>query len=425
MKVPFITKNQLDKITVEFPTPFHLYDEHGIREKARALNTAFSWNKGFKEFFAVKATPTPAILKILQEEGCGADCASYVELILANKCGFDNSEIMFSSNDTPAEEFLLAKKLGATINIDAYNHIEFLSTLAGFEFPETMSLRYNPGGVFTMGTKIMDNPEESKFGMTKAQLIQGIKDLQKLGVKKFGMHSFLASNTVTNEYYPKLAQQLFELALEIREKTGVSLDFINLSGGIGVNYRPDEAPNNIAVIGEGVHRVYDEVLTANGLGEVKIYTELGRFMLAPHGLLVTRVLHRKQTYRTYIGVDASAVNLMRPAFYDAYHHITVIGKEEDKVKEIVDVTGSLCENNDKFARQRELPVIDEGDLLVIHDTGAHGFSMGYQYNAKLRSAELLLQQDGSTCMIRRAERPEDYFATLDGFEFEILPGISW
>lgn len=425
MKVPFITKNQLDKITAEFPTPFHLYDEHGIREKARALNTAFSWNKGFKEFFAVKATPTPAILKILQEEGCGADCASYVELILANKCGFDNSEIMFSSNDTPAEEFLLAKKLGATINIDAYNHIEFLSTLAGFEFPETMSLRYNPGGVFTMGTKIMDNPEESKFGMTKAQLIQGIKDLQKLGVKKFGMHSFLASNTVTNEYYPKLAQQLFELALEIREKTGVSLDFINLSGGIGVNYRPDEAPNNIAVIGEGVHRVYDEVLTANGLGEVKIYTELGRFMLAPHGLLVTRVLHRKQTYRTYIGVDASAVNLMRPAFYDAYHHITVIGKEEDKVKEIVDVTGSLCENNDKFARQRELPVIDEGDLLVIHDTGAHGFSMGYQYNAKLRSSELLLQQDGSTRMIRRAERPEDYFATLDGFEFEILPGISW
>lgn len=425
MKVPFITKNQLDKITAEFPTPFHLYDEHGIREKARALNTAFSWNKGFKEFFAVKATPTPAILKILQEEGCGADCASYVELILANKCGFDNSEIMFSSNDTPAEEFLLAKKLGATINIDAYNHIEFLSTLAGFEFPETMSLRYNPGGVFTMGTKIMDNPEESKFGMTKAQLIQGIKDLQKLGVKKFGMHSFLASNTVTNEYYPKLAQQLFELALEIREKTGVSLDFINLSGGIGVNYRPDEAPNDIAVIGEGVHRVYDEVLTANGLGEVKIYTELGRFMLAPHGLLVTRVLHRKQTYRTYIGVDASAVNLMRPAFYDAYHHITVIGKEEDKVKEIVDVTGSLCENNDKFARQRELPVIDEGDLLVIHDTGAHGFSMGYQYNAKLRSAELLLQKDGSTRMIRRAERPEDYFATLDGFEFEILPGISW
>lgn len=419
MKVPFITKDQLDKITAEFPTPFHLYDEHGIREKARALNTAFSWNKGFKEFFAVKATPTPAILKILQEEGCGADCASYVELILANKCGFDKSEIMFSSNDTPAEEFLLAKKLGATINIDAYNHIEFLSTLAGFEFPETMSLRYNPGGVFTMGTKIMDNPEESKFGMTKAQLIQGIRDLQKLGVKKFGMHSFLASNTVTNEYYPKLAQQLFELALEIREKTGVSLDFINLSGGIGVNYRPDEAPNDIAVIGEGVHRVYDEVLTANGLGEVKIYTELGRFMLAPHGLLVTRVLHRKQTYRTYIGVDASAVNLMRPAFYDAYHHITVIGKEEDKVKEIADVTGSLCENNDKFARQRELPVIDEGDLLVIHDTGAHGFSMGYQYNAKLRSAELLLQKDGSTRMIRRAERPEDYFATLDGFEFEI------
>ena len=424
-KKPFVTLEQLKEIEKTYPTPFHIYDEKGFMENARKVNEAFSWNKGFREYFAVKAEPNPFIIKKLKEAGCGVDCSSYTELMIADKLGFRNDEIMFSSNDTPAEEFLLAKKLGATINIDAYNHIEFLSTLAGFEFPETMSLRYNPGGVFTMGTKIMDNPEESKFGMTKAQLIQGIRDLQKLGVKKFGMHSFLDSNTVTNEYYPKLAQQLFELALEIREKTGVSLDFINLSGGIGVNYRPDEAPNDIAVIGEGVHRVYDEVLTANGLGEVKIYTELGRFMLAPHGLLVTRVLHRKQTYRTYIGVDASAVNLMRPAFYDAYHHITVIGKEEDKVKEIVDVTGSLCENNDKFARQRELPVIDEGDLLVIHDTGAHGFSMGYQYNAKLRSSELLLQQDGSTRMIRRAERPEDYFATLDGFEFEILPGISW
>lgn len=418
MKTPFVTKEELEKIASEFPTPFHLYDERGIRKKARALYQAFSWNLGFKEYFAVKATPNPTILKILHEEGCGVDCASYVELLMVDKCGFDGSEIMFSSNDTPAEEFLLAKKLGATINLDAYEHIQFLTELSNFEFPETMSLRYNPGGIFAMGTKIMDHPEESKFGMTKVQLIQGIKDLQKRGVKHFGMHSFLASNTVTNAYYPELARQLFELTLEIREQTGVSLDFINLSGGIGVNYCPDEKENDISIIGAGVHKAYDEVLGTNGLGEVKIYTELGRFMLAPHGLLVTRVLHKKRTYRTYIGVDASAVNLMRPAFYDAYHHITVMGKEKVTAREIVDVTGSLCENNDKFAKQRELPVIEEGDLLVIHDTGAHGFSMGYQYNAKLRSAEILWQEDGSTQLIRRAEQPEDYFATLIGYNFE-------
>lgn len=421
MKTPFVTKNQLEKITEQYPTPFHIYDEKGIREKARALNKAFSWNKGYKEFFAVKATPTPAILKILKEEACGADCASYVELLMADKCGFDGANIMFSSNDTPKEEFLLAKKLGATINLDAYEHIAFLSALTetdGFEFPKTMSLRYNPGGVFAMGTKIMDNPEDSKFGMTHEQLLDGILQLQKHGVEHFGIHSFLASNTVTNDYYPELARQLFEFALEIREKTGVTLDFINLSGGIGVNYRPEEVENDIAVIGDGVRRVYEATLTANGMGQVKIFTELGRFMLAPHGLLATRVLHRKKTYRTYIGVDASAVNLMRPAFYDAYHHITVLGKENETAREIVDVTGSLCENNDKFAKNRSLPVIEPGDLLVIHDTGAHGFSMGYQYNAKLRSAELLLKEDGQVRLIRRAEKPEDYFATIEGFDFE-------
>lgn len=421
-KIPFVTKDQLEVITQQFPTPFHLYDERGIRQKARAVNQAFAWNAGFKEHFAVKATPTPAILKILQEEGCGVDCASQVELLMSDKCGFKGSEIMFSSNDTPASEFIYAKKLGATINLDAYDHIKFLSALTGFEFPETMSLRYNPGGVFAIGagenTKIMDNPEESKFGMTKAQILQGIKDLKALGVKKFGMHSFLASNTVTNDYYPELAKQLFEFALEIREQTGVTLDFINLSGGIGVAYKPEETDNDIAKIGAGVHRVYDEILTANGMGDLKIFTELGRFMLAPHGLLATRVLHKKQTYRTYIGVDACAVNLMRPAFYGAYHHITVMGKEDSAQTEVVDVVGSLCENNDKFAKQRELPEIDEGDLLVIHDTGAHGFSMGYQYNAKLRSAEILLQEDGSARLIRRAEKPEDYFATLYGFDFE-------
>lgn len=413
MKTPFISAKELEKITTEFPTPFHLYDEKGIREKARALNKAFSWNKGFKEYFAVKATPTPAILKILQEENCGVDCATEVELLMSHKLGF--TDIMFSSNDTPAREFQYAKEIGATINLDAYEHIAFLKEVAGL--PETVSLRYNPGGVFSLGTDIMDNPEESKFGMTKAQLIQGFKDLKAEGVKYFGIHSFLASNTVTNDYYPELARQLFELAVEVKEKTGVSVSFINLSGGVGVNYRPEQKANDIAVIGEGVHRVFDEVLVPAGLSNVKIFTELGRFMLAPHGLLVTKVRHRKETYRTYIGVDASAVNLMRPAMYDAYHHITNMTNPNGEV-EVVDVVGSLCENNDKFAKQRELPQARVGDTLVIHDTGAHGFSMGYQYNGRLRSAEILYQEDGSARLIRRAETPEDYFATIKGFDFD-------
>lgn len=413
MKTPFISAEELQKITDEFPTPFHLYDEKGIREKARALNKAFAWNKGFKEYFAVKATPTPAILKILQEENCGVDCATEVELLMSHKLGF--TDIMFSSNDTPAREFQYAKKIGATINLDAYEHIAFLKEVAGL--PDTVSLRYNPGGVFALGTDIMDNPEESKFGMTKAQLIQGFKDLKAEGVKSFGIHSFLASNTVTNDYYPELARQLFELAVEVKEETGVTIDFINLSGGVGVNYLPDQKPNDIAAIGERVHRVFDEVLVPAGLGDVKIFTELGRFMLAPHGLLVTKVRHRKQTYRTYIGVDASAVNLMRPAMYDAYHHITNMTNPDGKL-EVVDVVGSLCENNDKFAKQRELPEARVGDTLVIHDTGAHGFSMGYQYNGRLRSAEILYQEDGTARLIRRAETPEDYFATIKGFDFE-------
>ncbi|WP_204983176.1 diaminopimelate decarboxylase [Streptococcus equinus] len=413
MKTPFISAKELQKITNEFPTPFHLYDEKGIREKARALNKAFAWNKGFKEYFAVKATPTPAILKILQEENCGVDCATEVELLMSHKLGF--TDIMFSSNDTPAREFKYAREIGATINLDAYEYIAFLKEVAGL--PDTVSLRYNPGGVFSLGTDIMDNPEESKFGMTKDQLIQGFKDLKAEGVKNFGIHSFLASNTVTNDYYPELARQLFELAVEVKEKTGVVINFINLSGGVGVNYRPEQKANDIAIIGEGVHRVFDEVLVPAGLGEVKIFTELGRFMLAPHGLLVTKVRHRKQTYRTYIGVDASAVNLMRPAMYDAYHHITNMTNPNGKL-EVVDVVGSLCENNDKFAKQRELPEARVGDTLVIHDTGAHGFSMGYQYNGRLRSAEILYQEDGSARLIRRAETPEDYFATIKGFDFE-------
>ncbi|NRG97180.1 diaminopimelate decarboxylase [Streptococcus suis] len=412
-KTPFVSKEVLDTITEQFPTPFHLYDEKGIREKARALNAAFSWNKGFKEYFAVKATPTPAILKILQEEGCGVDCATDVEVLMSEKLGF--KDIMFTSNDTQAQEFVYARKVGATINLDAYEHIEFLKNVAGI--PETVCLRYNPGGVFSLGTDIMDHPEESKFGMTKDQLMKGYKELKELGVKEFGIHAFLASNTVTNDYYPVLARQLFELALEIREETGVTLDFINLSGGIGVNYRPEQEPNDIAVIGEGVRKVYEEILAPAGMGHVKIFTELGRFMLAPHGHLITKVLHRKETYRTYIGVDASAANLMRPAFYGAYHHITNITRPDAPI-EVVDVAGSLCENNDKFAVNRELPRAEVGDTLVIHDSGAHGFSMGYNYNGRLRSSEILLQEDGTARMIRRAETPEDYFATIYGFDFD-------
>ncbi|AGZ23857.1 diaminopimelate decarboxylase [Streptococcus suis] len=412
-KTPFVSKEVLETITEQFPTPFHLYDEKGIREKARALNAAFAWNKGFKEYFAVKATPTPAILKILQEEGCGVDCATDVEVLMSEKLGF--KDIVFTSNDTQAQEFVYARKVGATINLDAYEHIEFLKNVAGI--PETVCLRYNPGGVFSLGTDIMDHPEESKFGMTKEQLMKGYKELKELGVKEFGIHAFLASNTVTNDYYPVLARQLFELALEIREETDVTLDFIDLSGGIGVNYRPEQEPNDIAVIGEGVRKVYEEILTPAGMGHIKIFTELGRFMLAPHGHLITKVLHRKETYRTYIGVDASAANLMRPAFYGAYHHITNITRPNAPI-EVVDVAGSLCENNDKFAVNRELPRAEVGDTLVIHDSGAHGFSMGYNYNGRLRSSEILLQEDGTARMIRRAETPEDYFATIYGFDFD-------
>ncbi len=341
------------------------------------------------------------------------DCATDVEVLMSAKLGF--TDIMFTSNDTQAQEFVYAREVGATINLDAYEHIAFLKDVTGI--PETVCLRYNPGGIFSLGTDIMDHPEESKFGMTKEQLMTGYKELKDLGVKEFGLHAFLASNTVTNDYYPELARQLFELALEIRQETGVILDFINLSGGIGVNYRPDQEPNDIAVIGEGVRRVYEEILTPAGMGEVKIFTELGRFMLAPHGHLITKVLHRKETYRTYIGVDASAANLMRPAFYGAYHHITNITRPDAPI-EVVDVTGSLCENNDKFAVNRELPRAEVGDTLVIHDSGAHGFSMGYNYNGRLRSAEILLEENGGARMIRRAETPEDYFATLYGFEFD-------
>ena len=412
-KKTFVTLDKIEDIVKTYKTPFHLYDEKGIRENAAKLKQAFSWNKGFREYFAVKATPNPFIINILRDYGCGLDCSSYTELMMAKALDVAPEEIMFSSNDTPREEYELALKIGATINLDDITHIEFLEEIAGGKLPETMSCRFNPGGYFKMGTDIMDNPGDAKYGMTHDQLIEAFKILKSKGVKRFGIHSFLASNTVSNEYYPVLAKILFELAVEIKEKTGISVSFINLSGGVGVAYKPDQTPNDILVIGDGVHKVYDEVLVPAGLGDVAIYTELGRFMLAPYGCLVTQAIHEKHTYKEYIGVDACAVNLMRPAMYGAYHHITVAGKEDTVCDHTYDITGSLCENNDKFAIDRKLPKIDMGDYLIIHDTGAHGFAMGYQYNGKLRSSELLLKEDGDVQLIRRAETPEDYFKTFD------------
>ncbi|MGN0436316.1 MAG: diaminopimelate decarboxylase [Wujia sp.] len=413
MKKPFVTKEQIEEIVKTYPTPFHIYDEKAIRENARKLKAAFSWNPGYKEFFAVKATPNPTILRILKSEGCGCDCSSYTELLMSEKVGVTGSSIMFSSNDTPAEEFIKARELGATINLDDYTHVKFLKDTCGI--PETISCRYNPGGTFSISTTIMDNPGDAKYGMTKDQLFQAYQELKAAGAKTFGLHSFLASNTVTNEYYPTLAGILFEVAVELKEKTGIELSFINLSGGVGIPYTPDKEPNDIMAIGEGVRKEYERILVPAGLGNVSIYTELGRFMLAPYGHLVTKAIHEKHTHKEYIGVDACAVNLMRPAMYGAYHHITVLGKENAPCDHVYDVTGSLCENNDKFAIDRKLPKIDMGDYLVIHDTGAHGFAMGYNYNGKLKSAELLLCENGDVKQIRRAETPADYFATLEGY----------
>lgn len=422
-KRPFVNKEQLEEIVKKYPTPFHLYDEKGIRDNVKALKDAFSWNKGFKEYFAVKATPNPFLINILKEYGCGVDCSSKTELMLADALGFSfHDNIMFSSNATPAEEFVLADKIGAIINLDDFTHIDFLEKTLG-KLPETISCRYNPGGVFKISTDIMDNPGDAKYGFTTPQLFEGYKILKEKGVKRFGIHAFLASNTVTNEYYPTLARLLFKTVVEIKEKVGVELSFINLSGGIGIPYKPDQEANDIHVIGEKVREAYEEILVPAGLGEVAIFTELGRFMMGPYGCLVTTAVHEKHTHKEYIGCDACAVNLMRPAMYGAYHHITVMGKEEEPCDHKYDITGSLCENNDKFAIDRMLPKIDIGDLLVIHDTGAHGFAMGYNYNGKLKSAEILLKEDGSTQLIRRAEKPEDYFATFDFCD--ILKDMKW
>ena len=410
-KIPFVTLDEVREIVKTYPTPFHIYDEKGIRENARNLKKAFSWNKGFKEYFAVKATPNPYILDILKEEGCGTDCSSLTELMMSEACGITGENIMFSSNVTPAEEYVKARELGAIINLDDITHIDFLKECAGI--PEKISCRYNPGGVFKVSNDIMDNPGDAKYGMTKAQMFEAFTRLKELGVKEFGIHSFLVSNTVTNDYYPMLAAELFKIATELKEKCDVHIGFINLSGGVGIPYRPEQEANDIFVIGEGVRKAFEEILVPSGMGDVSIFTELGRFMLAPFGHLVTKAVHEKHIYKEYIGVDACAANLMRPAMYGAYHHITVLGKEDDKAEFKYDVTGSLCENNDKFAIDRMLPKIDMGDYLVIHDTGAHGFAMGYNYNGRLRSAELLKTENGEVKLIRRAETPMDYFATLD------------
>ena len=411
-KIPFVTKEKIEEIVKSYPTPFHIYDEKGIRENAKAVKDAFAWNPGFKEYFAVKANPNPRLIQILNEYGCGCDCSSKTELMLSKAMGITGSNIMFSSNDTPAEEYAYAAELGAIINLDDITHIEFVEKILG-KLPETMSCRFNPGGVFKMSNGIMDNPGDSKFGFTTEQMFEGYRMMKEKGVKNFGIHSFLASNTVTNEYYPMLAKQLFELAVKLKEETGANIRFINLSGGVGIPYFPDQTPNDIKAIGEGVRKVYEEILVPAGMGDISIYTEMGRFMMGPYGQLVTKAIHEKHTHKEYIGVDACAVNLMRPAMYGAYHHITVLGKENEPCEYKYDVTGSLCENNDKFAIDRMLPKIEKGDYLVIHDTGAHGFAMGYNYNGKLKSAELLLKEDGSVELIRRAEKPSDYFATLD------------
>ena len=413
-KKPFVTKEQLDEITAKFPTPYHLYDEKGIRDNAKAVKEAFAWNKGYREYFAVKACPNPTLIQIMKEYGCGCDCSSMTELMLSKAMGCKGADIMFSSNATPAEEYQYAAKLGAIINLDDITHIDFLEKAIGY-IPETISCCYNPGGLFKISNDIMDNPGDAKYGMTTEQLFEAFKILKAKGAKKFGIHAFLASNTVTNEYYPMLAKVLFEVAVKLEKETRADIEFINLSGGVGIPYKPDQEPNDIRVIGEGVRKVYEEVLVPAGMGDVALYTEMGRFMTGPYGCLVTKAIHEKHTYKEYIGCDACAVNLMRPAMYGAYHHITVMGKEDQPCDHKYDITGSLCENNDKFAIDRMLPKIDMGDYLVIHDTGAHGYAMGYNYNGKLKSAEILLKEDGSFEMIRRAETPRDYFATLDCF----------
>ena len=399
-----------ENAAAKYPTPFHLYDEAGIRRNARTLKQAFAWCEDFEEYFAIKALPNPAILRILKEEGCGVDCSSDTELMLADACGFSGRDIMFSANAMPYHEFDDARRLGAFVNLDDITHIDILRQHGGI--PETICCRYNPGGDFKIGNEIMGNPGDAKYGFTREQLTEGFKQLKALGVKHFGLHSFLSSCNTDNMYYPTLAKLLFTVAKELHEEVGVEIAFINLSGGIGIPYRPEDTATDIAFVGEKVHEVYDEVFGGTDM-RPRIFTELGRYMTGPAGYLVTTVIHHKDTHKHFIGTDACAANLLRPAMYGAYHHVTVLGKENAPHDHVYDITGSLCESNDRFAIDRPLPEINEGDILVIHDTGAHGFSMGYNYNGKLKSAEVLLKEDGSTQLIRRAETNKDYFATFD------------
>lgn len=407
--LPF-TKEQITKIIGRYPTPFHIYDEKAIQENARALRKAFSWNKGFKEYFAVKALPNPYILQILHEEGFGTDCSSLPELLLAEKVGITGEEIMFTSNDTPANEFCEAKRLGAIINLDDLSHFEFLQKITGL--PELLCFRYNPGKART-GNAIIGNPADAKYGLTKEQLFTGYRMAKEKGVRRFGLHTMVASNERNRSYFVETARMLFTLVVELSQKLDIHFEFVNLGGGIGIPYRPEDEAVDIQRLSQEIKKVYQEIIVGNNFDPLKIYMENGRMITGPYGYLVTTVLHKKDTYKQYIGTDASMANLMRPGMYGAYHYITVLGHEQKKVTHVYDVTGSLCENNDKFAIDRTLAEIVIGDILVIHDTGAHGHAMGFNYNGKLRSSELLLQTNGSIKQIRRAETIEDYFRTLD------------
>ena len=410
--LPF-TQGQIEEIAGQFPTPFHIYDEQGIRDSARRLKGAFEWvpGRGFQNFFAVKALPNPYILRVLQEEGMGADCSSMPELMLAERVGILGENIMFTSNDTPAQEFRKARELGAIINLDDISHISHLERATG-GFPDLICFRYNLGPL-REGNVIIGKPEEAKYGLTKDQLFEAYQIMLDKGVTRFGLHTMVASNELNPDYFIETANMLFDLAVETKQRLGIGLEFVNLGGGIGIPYRPEQQEVNLEYVGSGIERLYQEKIIRGGLDPLRIVMECGRLITGPNGYLVTRVLHLKDTYRQYAGVDASMANLMRPGMYGAYHHITVLGKEGLPQDRVYDVTGSLCENNDKFAVQRPLPEIEEGDLVVIHDTGAHGHAMGFNYNGKLRSAELLLKSDASVQMIRRAETPEDYFTTLD------------
>lgn len=407
--LPF-SKEQIEAIIEKYPTPFHIYDEQRIRENARRLIQVFSWAPAFKEFFAVKATPNPFIMKMVKEEGFGADCSSMAELILAEKAGLTGESIIFSSNDTPPQEFIKAKELGAIINLDDISHIEFLEQTAGL--PELLCFRYNPGPLRS-GNAIIGNPEDSKYGFTKQQLFQGYRMAKEKGVKRFGLHTMVASNELDSHYFIDTAKMLFDLVVEISHEVGIRFEFINIGGGIGIPYRPKQSPVDLEFVAEGIRHAYEKKIVSHGLAPLAITMENGRMVTGPFGYLVAKVLHKKDIYKHYVGLDACMANLMRPGIYGAYHHITVLGKEGLSADHTYDVTGSLCENNDKFAVDRRLPKIDIGDILVIHDTGAHGHAMGFNYNGKLRSAELVLKPDGKVQCIRRAETLDDYFATLD------------